>query len=87
MRWAHKGMFGETFEGERLKSASQEIAQGFRFAYFGFKADAKARKECHAYERFCQHTQICEICLAEKPSVNGNRDMNFENFSQLLPIC
>lgn len=91
MRWAlkgkypHKGMFGETFEGERLKSASQEIAQGFRFAYFGFKADAKARKECHAYDRSYQHTQICETCLAEKPSVNGNPDMNFKNFFRTAP--
>ncbi len=54
--------------GSRLESANKEIAGGFRFAYFGFKADAKARKECHQFDRSYQHTQICETCLAEKPS-------------------
>ena len=91
MRWClkgtfpPKGMFGETFMGSRLESANKEIAGGFRFAYFGFKADAKARKECHQFDRSYQHTQICETCLAEKPSVNGNPYMNYKDFFNTAP--
>lgn len=84
-RFPPKGMFGESFTGLRLESANKEIAEGYRFAYFGFKADAKARKECHQFDRSYQHTQICETCLAEKPCVNGNPDMNYKDFFNTAP--
>ena len=56
------------------------IASGYSFAYLGFKSDAKARKECHRFDRTYQHNQICEGCLAERPNKNGDPILTFKNF-------
>lgn len=87
MRYALKGKYpscdpwGRPLTGVRAKKAGQEITTaGYRFAYFGYKADAKARKESHWFSRSYMHNQICESCLAEKPNKNGDPAMVFKNF-------
>lgn len=74
------GPFGEQLTGARAAKAGKALAQGFHFAYVGFKADAKARKECHRFTRSYQHNQICECCLAERPNKNGDPRLSFKNF-------
>lgn len=75
------GYRGEELVGNRRGLAGQSLADGLRFAYFGFKADAKARKECHTFDRSYQHNQICETCFAERPNKKGNPLLVFKNFA------
>lgn len=75
-----EGPFGEKLDGKRGSWAGKPIASGYSFAYLGFRSDAKARKECHRFDRTYQHNQICEGCLAERPNKNGDPILTFKNF-------
>ena len=79
------GFRGEELVGQRLALKGKVLAHGWCFAYFGFKADAKARKESHFFERSYQHSLICEGCLAEKPNKHGDPAMLFKNFFDGAP--
>lgn len=74
------GFRGEKLVGNRCSWAGKRLADGWHFAYFGFKADAKARKECHFFERSYQCNKICEECLAERSNKHGDPLMLFKNF-------
>ena len=74
------GFLGEDLKGQRLNLRGRELANGWKFAYFGFKADLKARKECHFLERSYQHSYICGCCLAARPHKNWDPAMNYKNF-------
>lgn len=86
MRWAllgkfpSTGPFGEPLTGMRADVAGHVLAGEYHFAYFGFKADAKARKESHRFCRTYQCSQICEVCLAERPNIYGDPALCFKNF-------
>ena len=79
-RAPNRGAFGEPLEGARAARAGAELAGGFRFAYHGFKADAKARREMHRFNRSYGHSQICETCFAEKPNKTGDPLLTFKFF-------
>ena len=87
MRWAMDGVHPDVgFKGEKLCDSrdalrGKPIAGEFRFAYFGFKSDLKARKECHYLERSYQHNLICETCFAQRPNKHGDPQMYFKDFS------
>ena len=75
------GPFGEPLTKKRAERGGQPLSyNGYLFAYFGFRADAKARKECHKFERNYQCNQICEVCLAERPNKYGDPALTFKNF-------
>lgn len=70
-----------TLDKKRAERGGQPLSyNGYLFAYFGFRADAKARKECHKFERNYQCNQICEVCLAERPNKYGDPALTFKNF-------
>ena len=75
-----RGPYGEVLHGTRGEQAGKTLASGYHFAYFGFKADAKARKECHRYDRTYGHNKICECCFAERPNKDGDPLLTFKNF-------
>ena len=86
-RFPSTGPFGEPLDTCRASKATMKMAGGqFRLAYFGFKADAKARKECHRFNRSYQHNKICETCFAERPNKNGDPKLVFKDFFPVLPI-
>lgn len=74
------GFKGEPLLGNRAHLSGSRLAGNYKFAYFGFKGDLKARKESHFLERSYLHTKICETCLAERPSKRGQPLMEFKNF-------
>lgn len=51
-----------------------------RGAYFAFRADHKARKEAHQFERWSNCTSICERCMAQRPTKNADPLMNYQDF-------
>ena len=75
-----KGPFGEALDTKRGEKAGKDLANGFHFAYVGFKADAKARRECHRFDRTYGHNKICECCFAERPNKHGDPLLTFKNF-------
>ena len=80
-RFPLSGPFGENLDTARAANAGKPIAGGeYRLAYHGFKADAKARKETHKFNRSYQHNQICETCFAERPNKYGDPRLTFKNF-------
>lgn len=79
-KFPHIGPFGESLNKMRSEKANTEICPGFRFAYFGFKSDAKARRECHRFDRSYSHCKVCETCFAEKPNKHGDPLLTFKNF-------
>ena len=82
------GPFGESLDSDRAAKAGMEIAGGqYRLAYYGFKADAKARKETHRFNRSYMHNQICETCMAERPNKNGDPMLTFKNFYPNAAHC
>lgn len=75
------GAFKEALQGHRAGRAGAVLAGGlFRMAYFGFKADCKARKETHRFNRSYMRSKICETCLAERPNQHGDPLLTFKNF-------
>ena len=87
MRCALKGVypkvdpFGNPLQGSRGEKACSDLTpEGFRLGYHGFKADAKARREIHRFNRTYGHNKICETCFAERPNVNGDPLLTFKNF-------
>ena len=74
------GFNGEQLVGERAQLSGSQMSGSYKFAYFGFKSDLKARKESHFLERSYQHTKICDTCLAEKKSKYGQAEMEYKNF-------
>ena len=74
------GPFGEGLTGVRAERASKLLANGWKFAYFTFRADCKARKEAHNFDRSYQHVQICENCCAERDSKHGDGSLCFKDF-------
>ena len=79
-KWPSLGAFGEPLEGPRAAKAGEQLAGGYRLAYHGFKADAKARREMHRFNRTYGHSKICETCFAERPNVKGDPLLTFKNF-------
>ena len=75
-----QGPFGESLVGKRAHSAGCVLANTYHFGYLGFKSDAKARRECHRFNRTYGHNQICEGCLAERPNKNGDPLLCFKHF-------
>lgn len=74
------GAFGEKLLGSRGDRAGEILCGGHHCAYYGFKAECKARKETHKFDRTYGHNQICEGCLAERPNKNGDPSLVFKNF-------
>ena len=53
--------------------------------YLGFKADLKARKQCHRFDRYYQCKHCCERCDAVQVRTNENHRMSYKNFSSSAP--
>ena len=80
-KWPTQGPFGESLLGARSQKAGLEFGNGYRLAYHGFKADAKAKKECRVFERSYMHNKVCEACMAEKPtSKNHDSLLTYKDF-------
>ena len=78
--WPQRGLDGEALFGERAASAGKPLARNWRACYFGFKYDAKARKEANFFERSYYHNQICEACFAERPNKYGDPLLEYKDF-------
>ena len=67
-------------EAGRASLAGQPLANGYRLAYVGFKADLKARAQAHYFfERYYLCNYICESCFAARP--HANPMLSFMDFS------
>ena len=79
--WPTHGPEGEEFlGGDRKTFAGKQLAGGYRACYFGFRADAKARKEANNFQRSYQHALICESCLAQRQHNDWMPQLNYKNF-------
>ncbi|CAJ1453005.1 unnamed protein product, partial [Effrenium voratum] len=79
------GALGEGLSGERGDLAGTVIANGWRMAYFGMKADAKARLQCNYFSRSYQHAKICESCGAAKQHKDWDPSMDYKDFYDDAP--
>lgn len=78
-----RGFSDEPLDGARAKLKGKQLACGWRFAYFGFKSDFKARREAHLLERHYGCNLVCDQCLASRPKANAA--MSFKNFFETAP--
>lgn len=53
--------------------------------YFGFKADLKARKQCHRFVRYYQCKLLCERCDAIQLRTNDCHPMSYKDMSSTAP--
>ena len=85
LRSAAAGMFpshgpdGKRLSGQRSSAAGRVCAGNFRAMYFGYRYDAKARKETNAFPRSYLHNFICEACLACKKHKGWNPLLSYKN--------
>ena len=58
-----------------------------RLCYFNHKADLKARKECHLFEKYYLCKKMCDRCSAIQPRGPGDVDnpLNYKNMSRDAP--
>ena len=54
-----------------------------RMAYVAFKADLKARRECHSFVRYYQCKKFCDRCAAIQPFTN--EPLAYKNMSPTAP--
>ena len=86
LRAAASGVFptqgpeGEPLTGQRASKSGKPLGGNFRATYFGFRYDAKARKETNSFTRSYQHSFICEACLACKQHKNWDPTLTYKDF-------
>ena len=56
-----------------------------RMCYLGFKADLKARKQCHRFQRYYLCKKLCERCDAVQLRSNSHHRMSYKDFSPSAP--
>lgn len=79
--WPSEGPAGFELEGSHRKSlAGRQLAGGYRACYFGFRADGKARKESHLFQRSYLHSLVCEACMAQKAHKQWQPLLTYKNF-------
>jgi hypothetical protein len=79
--WPTVGPKGENLiGGDRGRLQGQQLAGGFRACYWGFRADGKARKEVHGFQRSYLHSFVCESCMAQRPHKGWQPQLNYKNF-------
>ena len=54
-------------------------------SYLAFKADLKARKQCHEFSRYYLCKQCCERCDALQLRKNEENPLSFKNMSPMAP--
>lgn len=76
VQWCHEagesgrfpltGYYGEQFPDKSYRSQmrGQLLAGGWKFAFFAWKGDRKARKETHQFETGTGSAFVCDVCLA-----------------------
>ena len=74
------GPDGRPLTGARAGLAGDVCAGGYRATYFGYRYDAKARKETNAFPRSYLHSYICEACLACRKHKGWNPLLSYKNF-------
>lgn len=79
------GAFGEELNKERLTKQDHKLAGGWRGVYWGFRADEKARKECHSLHRSYMHSYVCINCFAQQQHKNFQPALCYKNFSKNAP--
>lgn len=59
-----------------------------RLAYLSFKADLKARMQCHNFgNRYYQRKLCCDRCLAIRPFTAAHHEMTYKNFKPCPPYA
>lgn len=83
------GIYCAGFYGEPLDPSSVRyhrrglpLADGWRACFAGFKADLKARVECHRFRRNYQSTSLCDMCLGQQPFKSADKALNVFDFSE-----
>ena len=56
-----------------------------RMAYVAFKADLKARKECHTFVKYYKCKNFCDRCDAIQPFTNVPVRLTYKNMSPTAP--
>lgn len=74
------GVFDEPLLGERATLAGQQLANGWKGCFFGFRFDEKARKEVNAFTRSYQHSLVCMRCMAQRLHKNWVPALHYKNF-------
>ncbi|CAK8998908.1 unnamed protein product [Durusdinium trenchii] len=74
------GLYGEPLTGFRAEMKGKSLGP-WKGAYFAFKADLKARKWMHSFERYYKAKLICDSCLVSS-GCNCPPEMNFKNFGE-----
>ena len=74
------GAFDEPLLGERATLGGQQLADGWKGCFFGFRFDEKARKEVNAFTRSYMHNMVCRRCMAQRLHKNCVPALNYKNF-------
>lgn len=74
------GPDGVELSGHRAHVAGRVLANGWRGIYFGFRYDAKARKDTNRFPRSYQHSFICEACMACKEHKDWDPLLSYKDF-------
>ena len=61
------------------KGVIRLVADGWCFAYAGFKADRPARRDAHLFKRNFQATFCCDKCLATRPFKHSIRELSIQD--------
>ena len=77
------GFYGEPLDlgSVRHRQRGLPLADGWTGCFAGFKADLKARVECHRFRRTFQSTSLCDLCLAQQPFKNSDNTLNAFDFT------
>lgn len=79
-QWPSRGPFGDELSGFRGELAGTVMSGGWHACYFGYRYDAKARKETNSFTRSYQHNFVCEGCLASKIGKNCDPLLSYKKF-------
>ncbi|CAK9082764.1 unnamed protein product [Durusdinium trenchii] len=88
-KYPTSGFRGRPFEKGTYRAAlaGQPLAGEYRMAYFTFKADLKARKECHLFKNYYLCKRMCDRCAAIQPKcpADTNHPMVFKDMRPTAP--
>ncbi|CAK9066934.1 unnamed protein product [Durusdinium trenchii] len=86
-RYPDRGFYGETFEKNSYRESlcGNRIAGNFKLTYFAFKADLKARHQCHLLSDYYLCKKMCDRCKAIQPMTSAPHPMTYKNMADNAP--
>lgn len=77
-----KGFYDEDFcpKSWRYSVRGSTVANGWRAAYWAFRADGKARVQCNLFDHMYSARYVCDQCLAQRATARADKEMLYTDF-------